>query len=254
MQESIIIKLQAAGCVFAEEEARLLISAAQTQSELAAMIDQRIVGLPLEHIIGWVEFCGVRIEVDPGVFVPRRRTEFLVSEAIFLAQTGSIVVDLCCGSGALGVAIASTLGQIELHAVDIDPVAVECARRNIANIGGYVYHGDLYDPLPDTLRGHIDILIANVPYVPTDRINLLPSEARLYEASVALDGGEDGLEVLSRVAADAANWLAIGGHLLVEISEQQANKAVDHFAQSGLISQVVRNDELDAIVIIGTRA
>ena len=108
-----------------------------------------------------------------------------------------------------------------MHAADIDPAAVRCARRNIA-AAGQVYEGDLYDPLPATLRGRVDILVANVPYVPTEEIGLLPAEARVHEARVALDGGADGLDLLRRVTAAAPPWLAPGGHLLVETSERQA--------------------------------
>ena len=113
-------------------------------------------------------------------------------------------------------------GDVELHAADLDPAAVRCARRNVAAAGGRVYQGDLYAPLPKQLRGRVDVLVANAPYVPADAVALMPPEARLYEARVALDGGVDGLDVLRRVAAGAAEWLAPGGRLLVETSEAQA--------------------------------
>ena len=169
----------------------------------------------LEHVIGWAEFCGLRIAVESGVFVPRRRTEFLVDQAAALAKPGAVVVDLCCGTGAVGAALTAALEQIELYAADIDPAAVRCARRNVTAAGGYVYEGDLYEPLPATLRGRVDILVANAPYVPADAIELLPREARIYESLVALDGGADGLDVQRRVATAAPLWLTPGGHLLV---------------------------------------
>ena len=162
----VVSRLRAAGCVFAEDEARLLVSAARTPADLAAMVDRRVAGLPLEHVLGWAEFCGLRIAVDPGVFVPRRRTEFLVGQATALARPGAVVVDLCCGSGAVGAALVAALDRVELYAVDLDPTAVRCARRNVAAAGGQVYEGDLYDPLPATLRGRVDVLVANAPYVP----------------------------------------------------------------------------------------
>jgi len=249
----IVNRLRAAGCVFAEEEAQLLISAAQTTAELDDMVNRRIAGLPLEHILGWAEFCGLRIAVDTGVFVPRQRTEYLVRQAIALARSGAVVVDLCCGSGALGAVLAANVEQIELHAVDIDPVAVRCAHKNIAIAGGHVYEGDLYEPLPSTLRNRVEILVANVPYVPTESIRLLPPEARIYEAPVALHGGEDGLDVMRRVATEAALWLIPGGHLLVETSERQVPLAVEIFARNGLTPQVATDQELDATIVIGTR-
>jgi release factor glutamine methyltransferase len=254
----IVTRLRAVGCVFAEDEAQLLVSAARTPAELAAMVDRRAAGLPLEHVLGWAEFCGRRIAVDPGVFVPRRRTEFLVDQATALAaaltldRPRSVVVDLCCGSGALGAALVAALGQGELYATDIDPAAVRCARRNVA-AAGQVYQGDLYEPLPATLRGRVDVLLANVPYVPTEEIELLPPEARVHEPRVALDGGSDGLDVLRRVTAAAPVWLAPGGHLLFETSERQAPQAVEAVARNGLIPRVASSDEMYATVVVGTR-
>ena len=249
----IVTRLRAAGCVFAENEARLLVGAARTPEDLAAMVDRRVVGLPLEHVLGWAEFCGLRIAVEPGVFVPRRRTEFLVSQAAALARPPTVVVDLCCGSGAVGAALVTALDRVELHAADIDPAAVRCARRNIA-AGGQVYEGDLYDPLPAGLRGRVDVLVANVPYVPTMEIGLLPPEARLHEPWVALDGGaEDGLDVLRRVTATASLWLAPGGHLLVETSRHQAPTALEILARDGLTPRMAGSDELDATIVVGTR-
>jgi release factor glutamine methyltransferase len=252
-RSAVVTRLRDAGCVFAEDEARLLISAARTSADLAAMVDRRVAGLPLEHVLGWAEFCGLRIAVEPGVFVPRRRTEFLVGRAAALVQPRELVVDLCCGSGAVGAALVATLDRIELHAVDIDPVAVECARRNVAAAGGRVYEGDLYEPLPATLRGHVDVLVANAPYVPTEALELLPPEARIHEPRMALDGGADGLDVQRRLAAAAPVWLAPGGHLLVETSERQAPQTEEIFTRNGLISHVACSDELHATVVIGTK-
>ncbi|MFD5746923.1 putative protein N(5)-glutamine methyltransferase [Streptomyces sp. NPDC127033] len=249
----VVARLRAAGCVFAEDEARLLVSAARTAEELAAMVARRADGLPLEHVLGWAEFHGLRIAVDPGVFVPRRRTEFLVDRAAALAPPGAVVVDLCCGSGALGAALAAALDGAELYAADIDPAAVRCARRNVP-AGARVYEGDLYAPLPAALRGRVDILLANVPYVPTEEVGLLPPEARIHEARGALDGGADGLDVLRRVTAGAPGWLAPGGSLLVETSERQAAGAAATFAANGLVPRVCSSDELYATVVIGTVA
>ncbi|MFI8933544.1 putative protein N(5)-glutamine methyltransferase [Streptomyces sp. NPDC053474] len=250
---AVVARLRAAGCVFAEEEAELLAAAAASPAELDAMVARRASGLPLEHVVGWAEFAGLRIAVDAGVFVPRRRTEALVREAAALAAPGAVVVDLCCGSGALGVAVAAALGRAELHAADIDPAAVACARRNVSGAGGRVYEGDLYAALPAGLRGRTDVLLANVPYVPSDEVALLPAEAREHEARVALDGGADGLDVLRRVTADAARWLAPGGSLLFETSERQVASAVEAVTDAGLVPRVVTDEELYATVVTGRR-
>ena len=246
----MVARLRAAGCVFAEDEARLIMATARSPGELSEMVERRVAGLPLEQVLGWAEFCGLRIAVDPGVFVPRRRTEFLVQEAAaLLARPPAIVVDLCCGAGAIGAALAAAVGQAEVHAVDIDPAAVSCARRNVP---GHVYQGDLYQPLPASLRGRVGLVVANVPYVPTGEIGFLPPEARAHEPLVALDGGPDGLDVLRRVAAGAPLWLASGGYLLIETSERQVPLASEAFTDSGLTVRVATCDDLNATVVIGT--
>jgi release factor glutamine methyltransferase len=247
-EHALATRLRAAGCVFAEDEARMLISAAGSAGELEAMVDRRVAGLPLEQVLGWAEFCGLRIAVEPGVFVPRRRTEFLVGQAIALARPCVIVVDLCCGAGAIAAALAAAVDRAEVHAVDIDPAAVRCARRNVP---GHVYQGDLYQPLPGRLRSRVAILTANVPYVPSGQVSLLPAEARAHEPLVALDGGADGLDVLRRVAAGAPAWLALGGYLLIETSERQAPHAAAAFAGSGLDPRVASSAQFGATVVIG---
>jgi release factor glutamine methyltransferase len=216
------------------------------------MVDRRVAGLPLEQIIGWAEFGGLRIAVGPGVFVPRRRTEFLVTLAAALVRPPAVIVDVCCGVGAIGAALAASVRGLEVHAVDIDPAAVCCARRNLEGFGGLAYLGDLFDPLPPALRGRVAIIVANVPYVPSDEVRLLPAEARVHEPRVALDGGPDGLDVLRRVAAGAPDWLGPGGHLLIETSERQVMPAAAAFEASGLAVRVESSDDLNATVIIGT--
>lgn len=228
------------------------MAAARTPADLAHLVELRVAGMPLEHVLGWAEFCGVRICVDTGVFVPRRRTELLVREAAPLAGRGAVVVDLCCGSGAVGAVLAARRSAVELHAVDIDPAAVRCALRNVLAPGA-VHEGDLFEPLPDRLRGRVDVIVANAPYVPTDALGFMPREAQAHEPAVALDGGVDGLEVQRRVIAEAPDWLVPGGHLLVETGEPQASSTAEVFALAGLVPRVVRCGELDATVVVGRR-
>jgi len=251
-----VARLRAAGCVFAEDEARLLAAAAGSPAELDLLVERRAGGLPLELVVGWAEFRGLRIFVDPGVFVPRRRSEFLVETAVSLARgPDPVIVDLCCGTGALGLAVAVALGgaagRAELHAADIDPAAVACARRNVEPAGGHVYQGDLFGPLPQALRGRVGILICNAPYVPSQEVAFLPPEARDYEPRGALDGGPDGLTVLRRVAAEAPGWLAAGGALLVETSDQQAPAMTRAMTAGGLTARVSGCAEYGATVVTG---
>lgn len=248
-----VVALRSAGCVFAEDEAKLLIAEAHSPDQLTDMVERRCSGLPLEQILGWAEFCGLRIIVEPGVFVPRRRTEFLIEQALRFIEPGAVVVDLGSGTGALGVVMAAKIAGIELYAADIDSAAVRCAHRNLAVYGGRVYQGDLFDALPIKLKGRVDLLLANMPYVPTDAIRLLPSEAREHESRIALDGGEDGLDLQRRVAADAITWLAPGGQVLFEASERQAPECAAILTRHGIISKIVSSEEYDATVVIGTK-
>ncbi|MFZ3554409.1 putative protein N(5)-glutamine methyltransferase [Streptomyces sp. BH055] len=250
---SVVASLRAAGCVFAEDEARVLRSSARDAAELADMVERRASGLPLEHVVGWAEFCGLRVAVDAAVFVPRRRTEFLAREALARTPPGAVVVDLCCGTGSVAAVLAASR-PARLHAADLDPAAARCARRNLAPLGGEVHEGDLYAPLPADLRGRVDTLVANGPYVPTGDVPLLPPEAREHERRIALDGGHDGLDVLRRVAGEAPDWLAPGGHLFVETSERQAAAARAAVRSAGLHARVVTNEDLYATIVIGTRA
>lgn len=250
----IVNRLRGAGCVYAEDEARLLMSAAPTPDDLAAMVDRRVGGTPLEHVVGWSEFCGRRVFVEPGLFVPRRRTEFLVRQAIELARSPApLIVELCCGTGAVGATLVASIERTQLYAVDVEPAAVRCAYRNISAAGGgQALTGDLYQPLPAYLRGDVAMIVANPPYVPTEAIGLLPAEARLHEPHVALDGGADGLDIARRIAAAAPLWLAPGGHLVIETGARQGTRLAEIVARNGLASRIVTSAELNATVVIGT--
>jgi len=163
------------------------------------------------------------------------------------------VLDLCCGSGALGLAMAAALGGLDLHAVELDPVAVRCAEGNLAPVGGRVYAGDLYDPLPAALRGRVEVIVANAPYVPTEAISLMPPEAREHEPRLALDGGPDGVDVHRRVAAGAPDWLAPGGSLLIETGRSQAGQTAAALAGAGLVPLLVESEDALCTVVVGTR-
>ena len=245
--DETVSSLRAAGCVFAEEEADILLESAATPAELRTMLARRVAGEPLEHVVGWVAFCGRRVAVEPGVFVPRRRTEFLVECAAALRP--SVLLDLCCGCGAIGLSVG---GVIELHAVDVDAVAVECASRNLADVGGRVYRGDLYDAVPPELRGRFDAIVANAPYVPTGDIGLMPREARMHEPHIALDGGADGARIHRRVAVGAPQWLAPGGHLLIETSAALAHSTLRAVVDAGLSGSVRESEAFDAVVVVGS--
>ena len=248
MSHDVVRRLRAAGVVFAEEEARLLAEAA-SGAELEALIGRRIAGEPLEPLLGWAAFDGLRVPVDPHVFVPRRRTELLAREAAALAAPGSVVLDLCCGTGAVGLAIATRVPGILLHAADVEPAAVVNARRTLAPVDGRVWQGDLFAALPGDLR--FDVIAVNAPYVPTGRIADMPREARDFEPRVALDGGGDGLDMHRRVAAGVLPWLAPGGAVLIETGRTQAAWTALLLENAGLTASVVSDDDIAGTVAIG---
>jgi release factor glutamine methyltransferase len=251
-EAEIIAALRAAGCVFAEDEAALLVAESASARELADRVRRRVAGEPLEVILGWAEFAGVRVAIEPDVFVPRRRTEYLVRRARRLATADSVVVDLCCGSGALGLALATAVPGIHLYAADIEPAAVACARLNLRGLGE-VFEGDLFAPLPPELRGRVDLLLVNAPYVPTAEIAGMPSEARDHEPLVTLDGGADGLDVHRRIAPEAARWLSEGGTILIETSERQASTAAGILENVGLEPSIAHSTKRGATVVLGCR-
>lgn len=249
---ALVGRLRAAGCVFAEEEADLLVAEAAGPDALRAMVDRRVAGTPLEQVLGWVQFCGQRVRLRPGVFVPRRRTETLVEQAVSLASPGATVVDLCCGSGAVGAAVVRQVPGARLWASDLDPVAAVCARENVPT-GATVLVGDLDAALPADLAGLVDLLVVNAPYVPTDRIGSMPPEARDHEPLHTLDGGLDGLDLHRRVAAVAPRWLAAQGHLLVETSDRQAAGTTAACRTAGLRPRVVVDRDRGATVVVAGR-
>ena len=296
--DELVARLRSAGCVFAEDEARILTEAADGDAaRLEQLVSARVGGLPLEHLVGWAELDGRRWLVAPGVFVPRQRSELLVREAAERAasvpagtssargttgttaaldgRAGStqgrgalLLVDLCCGCGALGGAVAARLRRaghdVEIYAADVDPVAVTCAHDNLkalsddaalpgaGRLTAHTFTGDLADPLPAEVWGRVDVLVANAPYVPTEAISMMPPEAREHEPHVALDGGDDGLTILRRVIDLAPRLLRPGGHLLIEAGDGQVDAAVEHLVAAGLTTAVLTDDELGATALAAT--
>jgi release factor glutamine methyltransferase len=260
--DDVVARLRAAGCVYAEEEAALLVEAAgDDEARLERLVTARMAGEPLEPLVGWVRFGGLRILVGPGVFVPRVRTELLAETALTkiseLSKINSdkinsepVVVELCCGVAAVAAVIQRSAPVGELLVADIDPIAVDYARRNLSD-PAVALVGDLYESLPTRLRGGVDVIVANAPYVPSEAIALMPRDARDHEPLVALDGGSDGTHVQRRIIADAPSWLRIGGYLLIETGREQSVITAGELRSRGFEVEVVIDDERDATVVAG---
>ncbi|GAB3927018.1 methylase [Microlunatus endophyticus] len=252
-EDRVVARLRSAGCVFAEDEAALLIKETAGPDDLERAIRRRVAGEPLEQILGWAGFCGLRLAVAPGVFVPRTRTGLLVAEAVRRCSPGDIVVDLCSGIGAVAAAVCARVGGLQAYATELDPIAADCARRNLGDRAG-VLEGDLFCPLPDDLRGRVRVITANAPYVPTAEIAFMPTEARDHEDPVTLDGGPDGLDVHRRIIAEAPSWLASGGALLIETGREQVETDLVLLAAAGLAPSVITDDDIDGTVVFGRNA
>jgi release factor glutamine methyltransferase len=244
-------RLREAGCVFAEDEARLLMREAGSPATLDRWLLRRCAGEPLEVLVGWAEFWGLRVTVAPGVFVPRRRTEALVRAALETAPDGGVLLDLCTGTGAVALALSHERPDLDLYAADLHPAAVRCAQDNLRGRARVVM-SDLFDAVPADLRGHVDVVTANVPYVPSGDLDLLPAEAREHEPAFAHDGGDDGLAVLRRLVHDARAWLAPGGEVLVEVSRHQQAAARFALATAGLRPRVAASEDDGTVVVAGT--
>ena len=252
-EATVVARLRAAGCVFAEDEARLLMDAAATPAELAALVDRRVAGVPLEHVLGWAEFCGLRIAVDPGVFVPRRRTEVLVREAASLARARG-------GRGRPLLRLGRRSGRPSPPPSPGSSCTPPTSTRSPSRAPGATWpaaagctRATCSTRCRPALRGRVDVLVANVPYVPERGHRLMPPEAREHEPRVALDGGA---RRPGRRPADRRRGTRLAGAgrgAAVRDGERQASAAVDVVAGSGLRARVVTDDELGATVVVGTR-
>lgn len=232
-------RLAAAGCVAAEAEATELLAVADDPEQLEVLVTRRTSGEPLAWVVGAVSFCGIRLDVHRGVYVPRRHTEPLARRAVALLPQGGIAVDLCTGSGAIACALQAAAPHATVVATDVDPAAVACARQN----GVDALLGDLDGPLPAGLLGAVDIMTAAVPYVPTGELHFLPHDVLAFEPRRALDGGELGLQVLSTVVARSTRWVRPGGWLLLELGGDQAAAVAGEMEAAGFGEIRVLSDE-----------
>jgi release factor glutamine methyltransferase len=235
--------LQAAGFLDGDEEAAALVAAADgVDGVLRDLLARRVDGEPLEWLTGFITFLGHNMRIDPGVYVPRRQSEIVARRAIERLPHDGMAVDMATGSGAIAVALSNARPRATVMATEIDPLAAKCAVAN----GVDVLVGDLGGPLPIAAHGRVDVVVAVVPYVPSEEMVFLPRDVRRHEPSRALDGGPRGLVLLSEAVRWAGLLLRAGGSLVLELGGSQDTGLQPSLTAAGFeLVDRLRDDEGD---------
>ena len=220
---------------------------AESAADYRELVARRAGHEPVQYILGWEEFRGLRLTVTPDVLIPRPETEGLVERALELLadRPGAAVADVGTGSGAIACALAETRPDLEVLAVDQSLGALAVASDNVRALGlgsrVRLLAGDLFGPL-SSLRGSLDMVVANPPYLPGRSLAALPLEVARFEPPMALDGGPDGMRVLRRLIAESPAFLRPGGWLVMEIGEDQAGALASLMAAEGFSGIGARRD------------
>jgi release factor glutamine methyltransferase len=211
------------------------------------LVVRRAGRVPLQHLTGTAAFRHVELVVGPGVFVPRPETELLAGWAIERAAEvedhAPIVVDLCTGSGAVALSVATELPSAEVHAVELDPEAFAWAARNLAGSGVDLREGDMADAFGD-LDGSVDVVVCNPPYIPLGAYDGVAAEAREHDPALALWSGDDGLDAVRVLERAAARLLRVGGHVGSEHADLQGESAPQVFVGAGRWADVRDHEDL----------
>jgi release factor glutamine methyltransferase len=203
---------------------------ADDRTSFDSLVARRLADEPLQYIEGTVVFGPVELLVDSRVLIPRPETEYLFEQVTKMADDPDVIVDLCTGSGNLALALAAVFPDAAVYAVDVSPDAVVVARDNADrnDLAVEFFIGDLFDPLPEAIKGSVDVLVSNPPYLAEDELEKVPLDV-LQEPEVALVSGPYGDEVLAAIAAEASEWLSPDGILACEISEFHGDRITDLF-------------------------
>jgi len=196
---------------------------------------RRAAGEPLQYLTGISGFRALELRVGPGTFIPRPETELLVELALARLPPSGVIVDVGTGSGAIALAAAQERPDASVYATEASPGALRWARLNRKRLGLAVelVSGDLLDGLSNDLKGGIDVVVSNPPYVSVGDTSCLPSDVREHEPYEALFAGPDGLEVIVRLAAEAGKWLTPGGWLVLEIGATQGQATANELRRRG---------------------
>ncbi len=217
-------------------------TAAQVE-ELERLVARRAAHEPLQHLTGTAGFRYLELAVGPGVFVPRPETEVLAgwgvdaAQAVLAAGREPVVVDLCTGSGAIALSVATEVPPAHVHAVELSEEAFAWAARNLAGSGVDLRQGDMRGSFPD-LDGTVDVVLANPPYIPLEAYESVAAEARDHDPALALWSGEDGLDAMRVVEEVAARLLRPGGAVGAEHADVQGESAPAVFGRRGRWSDV----------------
>jgi release factor glutamine methyltransferase len=223
-----------------DHELRRLEAVAGLNGTIDDLIRRRLDGEPLQYIEGTTQFGPLELVVDKRVLIPRPETETLFEMASKMVRLPEVIIDLCTGSGALALALKQRFPAAAVFATDISTDAIEVATENMARTDTSIYlaDGDLFDPLPTSLIGEVDLIVANPPYVSEAEFASLPDDVK-REPRVALVSGRSGLEIIERIGASASQWLRPGGVVVCEIGEKQGVAAASSFPD---IPVVIRQD------------
>jgi len=215
-------------------------------------IKRRLVSEPVDYILGFTSFMGLKLEVNPEVLIPRSETEELVEIALKLLKDRSNLegLDLCTGSGAIACAIKHFRPDFEMHASDISSKALEIAQKNAKELKLNIifYESDLFE----SILNKYDFIISNPPYIKSDVILTLDADVKNFEPKLALDGGKTGLEIYQKIAQKAASHLKEDGFIFLEIGFDQEREVVEIFEKEGFknIFSLKDSNQKDRFVIM----